>query len=288
MIERSVGVLGASSLIGDCLLPLLTEKGLQVNAFSRNPTKESKDGVIWYRIDQYASYESIPHWINLAPIWVLPPLFPQLEVSGIRRLVVLSSTSRFTKEASSDVGEQQLSKRLRDAEEQVISWAEGRGIEWIILRPTLIYGLGKDGNISEVARFIKRYRVFPLLGRAEGLRQPVHANDVAQACLAVLEHREISDRSYNISGGETLPYRAMVERVFQALRLRTRWLHLPLPLFRMSILLIRQIPRYRHWTPAMAERMNRDLVFDHSEAERDFEFRPRAFVLANEDLPETD
>ncbi|MCU7795578.1 MAG: NAD-dependent epimerase/dehydratase family protein [Candidatus Thiodiazotropha sp. (ex Myrtea spinifera)] len=285
MTDKRVGVLGASSLVGECLLPLLVEDGWQVNAFSRNPTAESMDGVIWHRIDQSNSHESMPFWISLAPIWVLPDLFSQLEANGVRRLVALSSTSRFTKEASSDVGEQMLSKRLGDAEEQVISWAEGRGIEWIILRPTLIYGVGRDGNISEIARFIKRYRFFPLLGRADGLRQPVHAGDVAQACLAVLECGEVSGLSYNLSGGETLSYHSMVERVFQALRLRPRWLHLPLSLFRAALLVMRQIPRYRHWTPAMAERMNRDLVFDHSEAERDLGFRPRQFVLGVEDLP---
>jgi hypothetical protein len=36
----------------------------------------------------------------------------------------------------------------------------------------------------------------------------------------------------------------------------------------------------------MAERMNRDLVFDHSEATRDFGFTPRPFVLSAEDVVE--
>ena len=32
----------------------------------------------------------------------------------------------------------------------------------------------------------------------------------------------------------------------------------------------------------MAERMNRDLVFDHSEARQDFGFQPRAFTLVKD------
>jgi hypothetical protein len=35
----------------------------------------------------------------------------------------------------------------------------------------------------------------------------------------------------------------------------------------------------------MAERMNRDLVFDHLDAARDFGFRPCAFILDADDLP---
>jgi len=48
---------------------------------------------------------------------------------------------------------------------------------------------------------------------------------------------------------------------------------------------MRLLPRYRHWSVAMAERMNSDLVFDHSDAERDFGFSPRPFWLSLEDLP---
>jgi len=44
------------------------------------------------------------------------------------------------------------------------------------------------------------------------------------------------------------------------------------------------VPRYRNWSSAMAERMNRDLMFDHFEATRDFGFEPRAFVLSLNDL----
>jgi hypothetical protein len=44
------------------------------------------------------------------------------------------------------------------------------------------------------------------------------------------------------------------------------------------------LPRYRNWPSAMAERMSRDLVFDHFEATRDFGFAPRAFVLFLNDV----
>jgi hypothetical protein len=48
---------------------------------------------------------------------------------------------------------------------------------------------------------------------------------------------------------------------------------------------LRHLPRYRNWPSAMAERMSRDLVFDHFEATRDFGFEPRPFVLSAEDVP---
>lgn len=47
---------------------------------------------------------------------------------------------------------------------------------------------------------------------------------------------------------------------------------------------LRRLPRYHDWPPAMAERTQRDLVFDHAPARRDLGFRPRAFELSAQDV----
>jgi len=232
-----VGVLGATSSVGACLLPMLTEAGWQVTAFSRSAVEQSGDRVAWRRLAPSspaplmeslvirsghqtvttqspglprAGETSISFWICVAPIWVLPDYFALLDAQGARRVVVVSSTSRFTKDDSSDPEEQAIALRLADAEARVREWAESRGVEWVILRPTLIYGLGRDKNIAEIARFIRRFGFFPLFGEASGLRQPIHVADVAGACLAALRAPCAANRAYNISGGETLTYRNMV------------------------------------------------------------------------------
>lgn len=287
MIDLRVGLLGATSLVGRCLIPLLLESDIRVSAFSRNPPEPTIDGVAWQNLSAPSAFgqNSIEHWLCVAPIWVLPDYFSLLEASGVRRVVVLSSTSLFTKEGSSDLEEQNVARRLRDAEASVRAWAKASGVEWVILRPTLIYGCGEDKNITEIARFIRRFGFFPLLGRANGLRQPVHAKDVAGACLAALQANRVMNSAYNISGGEILPYRDMVGRIFVAMGRPSRLVSVPLWAFRVAVKLLRFLPRYRHWSVAMAERMNRDLVFDHSDAKNDFGFSPRLFQLAREDLP---
>ncbi|MDE2354645.1 MAG: NAD(P)-dependent oxidoreductase, partial [Betaproteobacteria bacterium] len=85
--------------------------------------------------------------------------------------------------------------------------------------------------------------------------------------------------------GETLSYRHMVARVFQALGRPPRLVTLPGWAVVAALQLLRLLPRFRHWTPAMVTRMNADLVFDHGPAARDLGFSPRPFHLAAEDLP---
>lgn len=295
MAECQVGVLGATSLVGESLLPLLTQAGCRVTGYSRRAARPAGDGVMWRRLPTSSLPSSLaplsggegdlPLWICVAPIWMLPEHFTLLEEHGARRLVALSSTSRFTKDDSTDPEEQAVARRLTEAEAHVQAWAENRGVEWVVLRPTLIYGLGRDKNIAEIVRFIRRFGFFPLFGKANGLRQPIHAADVAGACVAALRAPAAANRAYNISGGETLTYRDMVGRIFTALGRAPRLLTVPLWVFGLAVAILRCLPRYRQWTTAMAERMNRDLVFDHAEAAQDLGFKPGAFELAQGDLP---
>lgn len=296
MAEKKVGVLGATSLVGRCLIPLLLQNGWEVTAFSRQKIDsefmQTSAAVKWYSLESLRESQpnsdvdkKIPYWFYLAPIWTLPAYFDFFSKHIVKKIIVLSSTSIFTKVASSDTNEIKIAEKLNEGETALRSWAEKHGVNWVILRPTLIYGYAQDRNICEIARFIQRFHFFPLLGNANGLRQPVHADDVAAACYAVFLSRQVANRVYNISGNELITYREMVERVFYALDKPPILLKIPYWFFCLAIKLLKPFPRYSNWSIAMVERMGRDLIFDHSEAARDFDFMPRSFRLSKEDIP---
>lgn len=202
--------------------------------------------------------------------------------------MALSTTSRFTKKASSSAAERVFVEDIIGAEEQLQKWARENDTSWTILRPTLIYGLGLDKNVGVIARFIRRFHFFPILGNASGMRQPIHARDVAAACKLALQSKHAENHAYNISGAERLNYRAMVTRIFEALDIRPRFLSIPLWMFSAGVAMVRILPPFRSWSSAMAERMNLDMAFDYSEAAKDFGFAPQAFRLDASDLPAND
>jgi hypothetical protein len=287
--EKHVGVLGANSLVGESLILRLGENGRRTVAFSRHlPDGNTDRSVTWLRLSiSMPPRHEIPlikDWLCVAPIWVLPRYFSMIEAYGARRIVALSSTSLFVKKDSSDHGEQHIARRLAEGERALSAWAETQGVEWVILRPTLIYGRGRDRNVTEIIRFVRRWSFFPLLGQADGLRQPVHVEDVAEACVTALTAPVAANRTYTLSGGETLPYREMVGRVFAGVGKVPHLVTIPRWLFQLGVTALRLLPRYRHWTVEMAQRMNRDLVFDHADAARDLGFSPRPFRLSPEDL----
>lgn len=305
--NKRVGLLGATSLVGKRLLPLMTQSGWRVVAFSRQQISNSAEGIEWRQFNSvYTSpldsaselhssssisvavpegEEIISDWICVAPIWVLPDHFDLLKLYRVKRVVVISSTSGITKVDSSDPAEQAVAKRLIGGEVALQKWAEKNEIDWCIVRPTMIYGYGKDKNVAEIARLIRRWGFYPLLGKGFGLRQPLHVDDVAKACKAALDNTESNNRVYNLSGGETLSYKEMVKKIFIALDKKPRFVYLPRWCFRLALLGLHLLPRFKNWSVAMADRMNRDLVFDHKDATTELGFSPRSFLLESRDLP---
>ncbi len=276
-LKTPVLVLGATSLIGGHLMDRLTAEGLDPIAFSRRPPSEDvcwvggdlKDPDLDERLPVAATV------FSLSPIWLLPSALAALKARGMERLIAFSSTSRFTKTDSPDAAERAVALELAGAEQVVETWCAEHGVAWTLLRPTLIYDEGHDENVSRIARLVKRFHVMPLSGKGEGLRQPVHAADLAAGALAAAHAPASRNRAYDLVGGETVTYRVMVDRVFEGLGKAPRSLPMPVWLFGLIMRLAK--PFYPGATVAMGMRMGRDLTFDSSEATRDFGWSPRAF-----------
>ena len=198
-----------------------------------------------------------------------------LKAAGMTRLVAFSSTSRFTKPASPVAAEREVARRLAEAEDAVAAFCAGNGVGWTILRPTLIYAEGQDRNVSRLAALIRRLGFLPLAGDGGGRRQPVHADDLAGACLDAAVSPAALDRAYDLPGGETLTYRAMVERVFEGLGRAPRIVSAPPALWRFGLMLAS--PLLPGATAGMGARMSEDLTFDGGPAARDFDWTPRGF-----------
>ena len=273
----SILITGGSSVVGDYLVPRLAAAGHELRVLSRRPATDPR----WRQVDAArspvwsAAPEGVSHLIHLAPLPLLAKVLPGAPAS-LRRVVAIGTTSIFTKSTSPSVKDQNLVQDQRCAEEGLVSFCAERDIGYTLLRPTLVYDGRRDKNVARIAALIRRLHFFPVAAPGRGLRQPLHADDLAAACIAALD--ATASRSYELAGAERLSYRAMVERIFAAQGLRPRVLPLPSALYRFAIALARVLPRYRGLTPEVADRMNQDMVFDYAPAARDLGFQPRGFV----------
>ncbi|SPY08738.1 NAD-dependent epimerase/dehydratase family protein [Oligella urethralis] len=287
LLKLNIAVLGATSPVGQQVLHLLSEKDVNVFAISRSIESHGGD-ISWINASDFKKgqlpVEEIHALISVAPIWKIKEYLPALESLRCEKVVCLSSTSRFTKTESSSAYEEQVVTDLIGGENAIQSWSKTKNVNWTILRPTLIYGRGNDRNLSEIAKIIHKLKFFPVFGEADGLRQPIYVDDVANACVLAVFNSASNNKAYNISGAEVLTYKEMVGRVFEAMKLKRRFLTINLSLFNFALLFLKLVPRYKNWNTSMVQRMNSDMVFDHEEAKQDFGFEPQKFVLTEEDV----
>ncbi|MGH8118400.1 MAG: NAD-dependent epimerase/dehydratase family protein [Rhodanobacteraceae bacterium] len=268
--DDAVLVCGASSQIGFFLLPALVRAGVEVLALSRQP-QAPLPGVTWFEgalsqppagtaaggsVCSFAPLDALAAWIDAGTAPVL------------QRVVATSSMSAVSKCASPVAAERALAQRLRDGEAALADACKRRGIAWTVLRPTLIYGAARDRSLTPLARRAVRWRVFGLpAGR--GLRQPVHAEDVATAVLRALDGAA-AGRVVPIGGGERLCAADMFARVRTSLPVYALPLRVPATLVRAGA---RLLPPLR----GPLTRLDQDLVADNAELERLLGVRPRGF-----------
>jgi nucleoside-diphosphate-sugar epimerase len=263
-------VLGGSGAVGGFLLARLHAAGHDILALSRHARVDNA-AVRWLRggLDAKLAAPDCASIVSAGPLDQFADWLVQVQPQGLRRVVALSSMSAQSKAGSSDPAERDLAARLERAERRLGQRCEQLGVVWTVLRPTLIYGAGLDRSLTPLARQAQRWRLFPLLPAARGLRQPVHADDVAAACVAALGGRA-EGQVLAVGGGERLSYALMLARVREGLGRRT----LPVPL---TINLLRAVTRFTGRGGAMVQRLNEDLVADNAPLQTLLGLHPRAF-----------
>ena len=268
-------LIGASSQIGRAALADIGGAGHRVQALSRRPAPLACAGARWHRADLSAGWPAavtapVDVVLSFGPLQALADALAGLGWAPCRRLVATSSMSAVSKSDSPVPDDRALADALQRAEESLARQCERLGIGWTLLRPTMIYGLGLDRNLTPIARRAMRWRVFPY-PRGSGLRQPVHAADVAQAAWRAAQSPAAVGQTFEIGGGERIRIDAMFRRVRRSLPAWT----LPLPVPRAAL-----AAAARLW-PALrgpVSRIDQDLVADNGPVGESLGVHPRPFA----------
>ena len=164
----------------------------------------------------------------------------------------------------------------------------GSGLDWTIIRPSMIHG--PDGEFMKMEANWARKRAAPflfmpyfgagLLGLGgAGRLQPVYVNDVARAFVDAIGNSGTSGKTYELGGSQQLTWPQMHKAVARAIVGRNR-LTMPIPAWyaRMLAAIV----------PASMLPFNRDQVImsqedntcDLAEFQRDFGWEPAGFERA--------
>jgi uncharacterized protein YbjT (DUF2867 family) len=270
---------GATGFTGSHVLPLLLDAGWSVRCFVRDPGQlpmamRGRIEVVRGDLDDAESFRGAcvgcDALVNVASIGFGhgPGIVDAAVAAGIQRALFVSTTAIFTQlNAPSKV-------RRIEAESAIMR----SGLDWTILRPTMIYGTARDRNICRLIRYVSRFPVLPVFGSGTYLQQPVHVADLAMAIVAALESKAAAGRAYNISGKAPLTYNDLVRTVARLLERRMVIVHLP---YRPVVAALAPLEKLGVRLPVKGEqilRLNEHKAFPHDDAGRDFGFAPRPFA----------
>lgn len=186
--------------------------------------------------------------------------------AGARRIIHMSAIGARADAAS------RYHQTKWDGEESV----RGSGIEWVVLRPSIIFGKG-DGFTAMLVDLIRKAPVIPVIGPGSNLLQPIAVEDVSSAFLASAENEEHAGHTYQLGGPDRLQYKQIVRMIARQMGSRKPQVHLPLALMRpLAAILSRLISKFP-LTPDVITMLEEDNLADPNDAEAVFGLTLTAF-----------
>jgi hypothetical protein len=169
--------------------------------------------------------------VSFAPIWLLAFFLESLfrsrceNLHQLRGIVACSSSSYLTKRFSFNEFDKNLSLRLSNAHSSLQDVCRSLSIPCMILAPSLVYGKVDAYSDKNLTRILQIMRIFPIifLPKITGLRQPIHATQLAKAMKRqtddiINDQLNFKDSNVIVLGGdETMTYENMIRRITEPL-----------------------------------------------------------------------
>jgi nucleoside-diphosphate-sugar epimerase len=145
--------------------------------------------------------------------------------AGVRKVVHLSTvdvygraTGRVDESHEYVVTDREYGDSKIEAEKVVLEYAE-KGLDVVILRPTIVYGPFSDLWTVEPAQRLAEGSWLLPREACQGTCNLVHVDDLVRAVLLALGTDGVSGRAYNVNGPDRPTWQAYVESINEALGL---------------------------------------------------------------------
>jgi uncharacterized protein YbjT (DUF2867 family) len=229
-------VTGAFSYSGSRIARLLIDSGREVRTLTHHPDREhplrARVQALPYRFDDPVALERSlegittlynTYWVRFerghttfaGAIASSRALFAAAGRAGVARIVHVSI-------ANPSIDSPLPYYRGKALVEQALAES---GVPYAIVRPTFLFGGGRDILANNIAWILRRMPLFVLPGDGRYPVQPIHADDLARICLEA-SHRP-SGAIIDAAGPDTMSFEELVRAIRAAVGRRTPILHAP-------------------------------------------------------------
>mgnify|MGYP001600117598 CR=1 FL=1 len=278
-------ITGASGIIGKKLIQKFNSTDHSIRIFSRKKKSDIQNTVEYFAGD-IRSIESLEKATSRIDIIIHmagvththdQKLYYTVNFEGTKNILLAAKKNLVKKfvfvssrTASINCGAYAHSKLLA---ERVV---QDSGMDWVIVRPSEVYGAGDSDAISHLIQNMKRGFFIPVMGSGKYILCPVYIDDVVDGIFAAATKNNIHNKIYVLGGPEKMTYINLIDRlekIFQAKKIKIyiplifiRFLAFIFSILKINVLVSDQIPR-----------LTCDKPTDISEAVKDLNYKPRSF-----------
>lgn len=196
-------------------------------------------------------------FFNLAHVGYAPFVIEACKAAGVRRMISLSSTRRFTKFP------ERTAQLVMTGEAAI----EQSGLDYTVIRSAMIFGGDRDNNLEKIVRWLRRLRVMPMIGGGQNLVQPIFVWDLVEALVAALARpEETAGKMLTVAGPAPMTWRSMIETTANVMCRPVWCVSFPLRPSLGAAWLVEKAMRKPLFTRDMVRRQLEDKTFDITEA----------------------
>jgi nucleoside-diphosphate-sugar epimerase len=208
---------------------------------------------------------------------------------GVRRFVHCSTAGIYGQRVNGIIDESAPTRPFNSyerskvaAEREVRETALAVGMEYVILRPTSVYG-PRDERLLKLFRSVAKGR-FPLFGAGEGRRHMIYVTDLAEAFLRACTQPAAVNQELIVAGPQAVRLRELLQTLAKAANRRVFGPRLPLkPMLALAAIVEDVCAPLKLKPPIYRRRMDfylNDAAFDSRRAQAMLGWHPKV------DLPE--
>jgi nucleoside-diphosphate-sugar epimerase len=191
--------------------------------------------------------------------------------AGVRRLILVHTTGIYSK--YKEAGEE-----YRQIDAEVERLCKEAGASLTILRPTMIYGDLRDGNLSTFIKMVDKLRLFPTVNGAKYELQPVWCGDLGRAYYQVMMNPMTTEnKNYDLSGGRPIMLIDMFKVIANQLGVRNKFISVPFWIAYSGAWVIYILSIGNKDMREQVQRLVEPRAYSHEAATKDFGYEPLNF-----------
>jgi UDP-glucose 4-epimerase len=208
-------------------------------------------------------------------------LAQQAAMAGVKRFIFLSSIKvngektksgqPFTEESPPHPEDPYGVSKL-EAEEGIRAISEQTGMEFVIIRPPLIYGPGVKANYLKLMQLVQRHFPLPLAG-ISNRRSMLALDNLIDFILLTAKHPQAANQLFLLSDGQSLSTAQLMNEIARAMGLASaRLFAIPVPVLQLIAKCLGQ--------SAAIERLTDSLEIDSQKASQLLQWNPPLSIQA--------